>query len=156
MLIGDSNAVGLAPPMEQLALACQASFAQRSIGGSGAPLWAPQIAALLDHMRPSILLVNLGANDFRRSDPEKVRSSIATIVAAARSRGVRLVWISPPAMPFGDELGALAMWREHDLDEFRAADHSDIERAPDAIHYTTAGYAELARRIWRFAANLRT
>ena len=163
LFIGDSNGVGLAGafyegvalprPLLKLAQACGAPMTIDVLGGQGATYFAPRIETLLDTAEPTLLLVNLGANDYTRNDPEHVAASILKIVTAAKSRNVQVIWISPPK--FGpplevDKIGALGMWRATGVTEFQTPILPDRS---DRIHYTDAGYRELAALIWAFVSS---
>lgn len=160
LFIGDSNGVGLAGasfqgvalprPLLRLAENCGIIMAVDVLGGKGAPYFASRIEALLDQSKPTLLLINLGPNDYGRTDPEHVAASIQKIVNAANDRGVQVIWISPPATPLTDKIGVLGMWRATGVTELQTPTLPD---RTDGIHYTADGYEELAALIWAFVSS---
>lgn len=160
LLIGDSLAVGLGPVMVELAEKCGTPFSQRSFIGAHVTQWhaSPRLTDALSSATPTVVLISLGGNDFQRSDPEKVRGAIDTLVDRIMAQGARPLWISPPSMPFSDRIGVREMWRSalrrHPGAAWFATEELQIGRAPDQIHPTAAGYRELAQLIWEWMSTL--
>lgn len=161
LFIGDSNGNGLAgtafgarKPLVKLAEACGTPLHVDVLGGKGAPYFAPRIGADLAAAQPTITVVNLAGNDYRRNDTEHVQQSIAAIVTAIRAAGSKLVWSEPPSFPFPDGPGVVAAWLAHQPIVFPLSRYADLERASDGIHYPLSSYDEWAKRLWQFIAEV--
>jgi hypothetical protein len=100
LLVGDSLAVGLAPELTKLADSVGLSFQHAATGGTSVVQWDAWIADKLTQYRPNIVLVSLGANDYQRTDPDRVRVAIAGFVGKCHDAGAQICWIRPPTMPF--------------------------------------------------------
>ncbi len=153
LLIGDSLAVGLKAPLGDLARACATPFVGRSFIGAHVTQWDGRDARLgqaLSANAPTVALISLGANDFGRTDPDNVVTSIARMVAALRAAGVTPLWMNPPAMPFADPNDVRGTWRAAigDSGAVFDAERLEVPRAPDGIHPTIGGYNQLARAFW--------
>lgn len=152
LLVGDSLAVGLGPPLRELALAAGLELEVHGQQSTRIDQWAgaPLLRARLDAFQPSLTLVCLGTNDMRqRAARETKRRQIGELVDVVAEGGGDLAWIGPPSMPFPDagirtvlreELGArgVALFDSAPL---------TIERADDGIHATRAGYWLWAEQI---------
>ena len=160
LMIGDSLVVGLGPVVRKLARACDTPFHYRGVVGSHVTQWVQDhwLMPQLQRARPDVVMVSLGGNDFRRTDPEKVRVAVDRFVAKIAASGARLLWISPPTMPFPDDIGVRDMWRgaiggEADVDWF-AAEQLEIPRAADRIHPNRPGNRMLSAALWAWTSGL--
>jgi lysophospholipase L1-like esterase len=160
LLIGDSLSAGLGPMMAEHAAACGTSFVHHGVVGSHVTEWAHDSWLLpqLDAARPTTVIVSLGGNDFRRFDPDNVRRGIDTFIAKVRASGARLLWISPPTMPFPDRVGARDMWHQaidgaEDI-AWYPTEALSIPRQEDRVHPTPEGYGDLARTLWRWMSSV--
>jgi len=154
MLLGDSLAVGLAPPMGELAAGCGTPFdVNAAVGAHVTDINQGKLAALLAGFRPTHVLISLGGNDFQRTDPERVHEAINRLVQQIRLSGALALWIAPPMMPFED-MQVRNWWIDSNIDSyFNTPGVKELEahRAADQIHYTPAGYRMLASMIWQWA-----
>ena len=158
LLVGDSLSVGLGPVMARLARECGTSFFHHGVVGAHVTQWAQDSWLLpqLERAQPNLVVVSLGGNDFQRNDPAAVEAAVASMVTKVRARGAKLLWISPPTMPFDDAVGARVMWQraldgQIDRDWF-PTEMLEIPRARDRVHPTIAGYHDLGRRLWSWIA----
>jgi hypothetical protein len=156
LLIGDSLSAGLAPVMQHHADACGTPFHHHGVVGSHVTEWAHWIDAQLERAAPTLVIVSLGGNDFGRFDGERVNAGIVRVIAKVRASHARFLWISPPTMPFGDRVGARAMWQaalegERGVDWF-PTEQLTIPRARDRVHPTLRGYRSLGATLWQWAS----
>jgi lysophospholipase L1-like esterase len=157
LLIGDSLSAGLGPVMQRHADACGTPFHHHGVVGSHVTEWAHWIDAQLERAAPTLVIVSLGGNDFGRFDGERVNAGIVRVIAKVRASQARLLWISPPTMPFGDRVGARAMWQaalagEPGVDWF-PTEQLTIPRARDRVHPTLRGYRSLGATLWQWASS---
>jgi hypothetical protein len=156
LLIGDSLSAGLAPVMAQHARACGASFHHKGVVGSHVTQWAHDswLVPELRRAEPTVVIVSLGGNDFGRRDDANVRAGVAALVSKVRATGAKLLWISPPTMPFADRVGARAMWQEAIGGEkgrdWFATEELVIHRTEDRIHPTRSEYRALGATLWQW------
>lgn len=167
LLIGDSLAVGLGPRLARLADSCGTRFGYSATVGSHVQDWThARFAEALTTMggpegiTGGVVLVSLGGNDFQHGDPSAVDAAIGDLLARIASAGAAVRWIAPPTLPFDDTAGARALWR-HWLGRdpwtgYYPTDEVRYPVAPDGIHPTARGYAELAAAIWRWLAIVET
>ncbi len=151
LFIGDSHAVGLQGQIAKLATECRVNTSISAIGGSNISTWqASKMDPLLEQARPDVVLVSLGTNSFGRNDPDKVKQQIGAFLKRARAAGARVFWIEPIRVPFKDQIGVTAMWRQRvgRLDRYPSRE-LELERSFDNIHLTPAGYAKWATAVWR-------
>ncbi len=151
LLVGDSLASGLRHHISPRAAQHKVELDVRAKGG----------ASVLDDfgleeglaLRPDVTIIVLGANDFKRTwDAQRVRDRIPAVVAQVRQNGSLPLWVSPPTMPFSDDLGIRELW-EHAVGADRTY-HSEalsIDRLSDHIHPTSAGNEAWAAEIWPWA-----
>lgn len=162
LLVGDSLAVGLGPPMAELAADCGTPFAHRGKVGQhvtelNASWSLPPSAGWTD------VLISMGGNDYQHNDPDAVALAIVQVLQKIRQAGARPWWIAPPPMPIHDAIDVRGMWRigiagrgstgyaEPWVDYF-PTDQVAIPQAPDQIHPTPEGYRLLAALIWEWLA----
>jgi lysophospholipase L1-like esterase len=152
LLLGDSLAQGLGPPLARLADAAGLSLVTRGVQSSTIQQWLAG-SALADAIRqatPLFTLVCLGTNDMRAADPgAEGRRAGELIDAIGRTGADSVLWIGPPRLPFDSSAfrGALAaVIRLRDLRIFDSQAHA-LSRAPDGIHMTPAGYRAWAESI---------
>lgn len=147
LLIGDSLAQGLSVPMKQLASEDQIAFLADGRQGTRIGQWGvePWLSQDLATFRPTLVLVSLGTNDMRMTDPNGERPALAALLLALR--GLRALWIAPPTMPFPDR-GVRAMIADTEVPTFHSESLS-IPRGPDGIHPTASGFAGFAGSVWK-------
>lgn len=160
LLIGDSLSAGLGPHMGKRARACGTTYFVHGVVGSHVTQWVQPswLKAQLHRAKPTIVMVSLGGNDFVRNDPQNVQRAIDGFVKTVDESGARLLWISPPTMPFPDKVGARTMWQtaidgEVGVDWF-ATEQLEIERVSDRVHPTIAEYDVLAGKLWTWMSTV--
>ncbi|MFS8071032.1 MAG: GDSL-type esterase/lipase family protein, partial [Byssovorax sp.] len=151
LLLGDSLAQGLGPPLARLADAAGVPFVARGVQSSTIRQWLTG-SALLDAMTqadPTLTLVCLGTNDMRAADPGAEGRRALEIINALLLNGSAVAWIGPPSVPvdksaFRSALAAACGQRHVRIFDSQAL---QIERAPDRLHPTPAGYRAWAKSI---------
>lgn len=151
LLIGDSLAVGLGPPLRELAGAAGLELVVEAQQSTRIDQWAGErLRGLLATFQPGLTLVSLGTNDMRqRAAREAKRGQIGELVDTVRRGGGDLAWIGPPSMPFPDAGIRALLWEELNARSVPFFDSSarTIERAHDRIHATATGYQRWAEQI---------
>jgi len=154
LLIGDSLAEGLAPPLKTLAQASQIPFFADAKRGTRFVAWAekPWLYDDLSSFQPTVTLVSLGTNVMTGlPNPEEEAAALGAIVRTIVSSGSRVIFIAPPSMPFNQAT----------MDKVRAmiaaqgklifpSDSLNIPRGSDGIHSTSSGYAGWAGAVWQW------
>lgn len=154
LLIGDSLGAGLGPHMARRAAACGTVFFHHGVVGSHVTEWAQNswLMPQLGRAKPNIVIVSLGGNDFVRSDEANVSRGIARFVERVRASGARLLWISPPSMPFRDKIGVRQLWQQELAGEMNVdwypTETLTIPRSSDRVHPTIPGYDALSQTLW--------
>ncbi len=159
LLVGDSLSAGLGPHMAARAHACGTPFFHRGVVGSHVTEWAEDtwLGSELARAEPHVVMVSLGGNDFVRHDRDNVARGIERFVKKVRTSGARVLWISPPTMPFADKVGARELWQaalggEVGVDWF-PTEKLDIPRVEDRVHPTVAGYSALSGVLFSWLAS---
>lgn len=156
LLVGDSLAVGLTPPMRALAGEGHVSFDSLALSGSRIDQWAAsnKLTEKLRTFRPNVVLVSLGTNDAYGTGTEALRraaSSLEVLLAKIRAGGAEVAWIGPPSLPKAPNSKVLAMLKTSiESSHYFPSEAYAIPRAPDGIHPTLKGYAGWAGAIWRW------
>ncbi|MEP7126320.1 MAG: SpoIID/LytB domain-containing protein [Byssovorax sp.] len=152
LLLGDSLAQGLGPPLARLAEAAGVSLVARGIQSSTIRQWLAG-SSLVDAVRqsdPSLTLVCLGTNDMGAADAgAEGRRAGALVDTLYRTSTAAVAWIGPPSLPvdksaFRAALAAMCSPRAVRIFDSQAL---DLARAPDRIHMTPAGYSAWATSI---------
>ena len=157
MLIGDSLARGLGPPLRALAIQANVPFAWTGVDSTHVADWlgAALTNAIANGSEPTMALVCLGTNDMRGNSAEAAGHRAGQLNDELRRNGVPADRrISPPQMYFdaGDFLPALqAECAGRGVRIFdSAALRPPLERAGDKIHLTPAGYKAWAEAVARW------
>lgn len=154
LVIGDSLAVGLTPPLK--ALGADQGIAVLGIGKVSTRIdqWA-QSAALTDAVvafKPTLVLVSLGTNDEYLSGDAVKRQRPYLEQLLNRLEGAKsdYVWIGPPTLPKSTNgVTALLQARVPSANYFPS--HTlTIPRGPDQLHPTAKGYAGWAGALWQW------
>jgi len=149
LLVGDSLAQGLAPPLGELAKGLGVAFRADGRVGTRIAQWAAQPWLSADlAWGPTMVLVSLGTNDMKLPAPAVEQPALAQLAARLKSSGSRVVWLNPPTMPFPDR-GVLAMIAATGLEVFHS-EALQLTRGPDGIHPTVSAFAGWAGSIWRW------
>lgn len=149
LLLGDSLAVGLGPPLKKLAASKGIGVAHDGKVGTTSAAWAhgQSLAADLARDNFDTVLVSLGTNDMAGSwTAEQVASYMGAIVDAVQKRGARVVWVAPPRMPTLREEAVRKAIASLGVAVF-PSDALEIPRGGDKIHPTAIGYAGWAGAI---------
>lgn len=158
LLIGDSLAAGLGPHMARRARTCGTAFFHHGVVGSHVTEWAQDSWLLpeLGRAEPSVVIVSLGGNDFVRSDAANVSRGVRRFVEKVRASGARLLWISPPTMPFRDKIGVRQLWQDELAGEMNIdwypTETLEIPRVADRVHPTIPGYDDLGQKLWAWTS----
>lgn len=149
-LIGDSLAVGLAAPMSMAFHGRIQSpqgevFRNWGVGGTTAPQWTGQKLDGVLGSEPAAVLISLGTNDSATPAGTKAFGpALQKIVDKVHAAGAVPVILSPPEMPW-DTSGVRAAMSSTGAVVVGAP--AGLERAPDKIHLTPAGYEAWAKHV---------
>jgi lysophospholipase L1-like esterase len=152
LLLGDSLAQGLGPPLARLADGAGISLVTRGVQSSTLAQWLAG-SALVDAVTqaaPSLTLVCLGTNDMRAADPGAEGHRAGKLLDALSVHGSAAVaWIGPPSLPFDKSAFRSALAAACGQRDVRIFDSQalDLARAADRIHMTPAGYSAWAASI---------
>ena len=150
LLVGDSLAAGLGPPLKRLVGADGATLATVGRVGTTIRQWArgAWLAEAITQAKPGLVLVSLGTNDME--SPGDRSGDIAAIVDRVRAAGAGLVWIEPPDMPTLRDRAQVRTTLHATIPAERLfpGPSVPIQRAKDQIHATPQGYADLAAALW--------
>ncbi len=129
------------------------------VPGDTAEAGKERIQALLDELRPELVIVEIGGNDFlRRRLPAAVKEDVRRMIQAARKAGAQVVLVAVPEFSL---LGAVTrkpsdspIYRELG-DEEKVPVVSDVfsdilgrpELCADQIHPNAQGYLQMASGI---------
>lgn len=155
LLLGDSLAEGLAPPLRALAQDERIAFEVRAVRGTRIDQWATsqKIPDVLARFRPTLILVSLGTNDeYLRGEDAAARQRPAAeaLWRVLDAAGAHVVWVGPPMLPKPSN-GVRAMLRGVVPSRaYYPSDELAIPRGPDGIHPTPRGYAGWAGAVWRW------
>ena len=118
-----------------------------------------RIAAALEQVRPQLVILEIGGNDFLRREPaDKVKQNIRATIVRVKEEGIPLLLVATPQFsPLGAAIGALSdaplyaeLAQEENVaivaDVF-AAVLSDNDLKSDPIHPNAEGYRRLAAGI---------
>lgn len=150
LLIGDSLAVGLAPPLGALAKDAKVQLASMGRTGTTINAWSggalgAELNAKLAEFKPGLVLVSLGTNDEYLSPASLARVKDDTERLLRLLEPYPVVWILPPTLP--KTIGVAAYLKSRAPHPFDSSAYS-IPRASDQIHPTVAGYSGWAGKIW--------
>lgn len=154
LLLGDSMAEALIPPMKQLAKDDRIAFHGVAVRGSTVQQWARRadLEQIVNAAKPDLILVALGTNDAHLT-PASLASeapALQALLKRLRKTGAYVAWVGPPKIMRGDN-GAVDWIRS----AVPSADYYDsrsllIGRGPDRLHPTVRGAAGWAAAIWRW------
>ena len=114
---------------------------------------ATRLPALLDKVKPELLVICHGGNDIlRKLDREQLRTNLRRMYEAANQRGIKVVMVAVPQLGFG--LQDVGLYRELATelgiplvpDRLRAL-LVDNQYKSDPIHLNDKGYRLLAEAI---------
>ena len=155
LIVGDSLAVGLAPPLRELSAAAQIAFEGVGKVGTRIDQWADSVGLgdTLSTFLPTLTLVSLGTNDEYLTGSDAVsrqREKVRVLLARIKASGSDYVWIGPPTLPKPTN-GIVAMLRDEiPSSHYYPSDALTIPRGGDGIHPTARGYAGWAGALWQW------
>ena len=148
LLVGDSLAVGLAPPLGQLARDNGVLFDSAGKVGSTVGQWADPNSSLGVVLRqklaqkPAVVLVSLGTNDEALS-VASARAELPLLdqlVETIKASGADLAWVGPPKFLAGQSFkpnGFTAVIRQKvPSSHYFASESYEIPRGGDNLHPT--------------------
>ncbi len=151
VLIGDSLAQGLGPPLHAIARGVPCAFDAFGQQSTRVHQWAQRVdlRAVVGSPPADLVLVSLGTNDMRTSDPAAAGAEAGALVDQLASMGASVAWLAPPQMAFDQgtfrpALEAACKARSVPIFDARSL---DLERAADGIHLTPRGYGAWAEAI---------
>ena len=155
LLVGDSLADGLGPPLQALAQESNVEFSRLSRSGTRIDQWAGSqvLSQRIEEFRPTMVLVSLGTNDEYMSGTgvaQRQAPYLERLLARLRAGHAEVVWIGPPRLPRATK-GVVALIRKTlPSSHYFASERLAIPRGPDNLHPTVRGYAGWAGAIWRW------
>lgn len=155
LLVGDSLAVGLGPPLRALARDQSVSFEQLAKEGTRIDQWAgsQKLTERLAAFRPTLVLVSLGTNDEYMMGDGGARQAphLDQLLSKLQAAGAEVAWIGPPTLPKAGSNGVLALLRARiPGSHYYHSEQLTIPRAPDRLHPTLKGYAGWAGMLWQW------
>jgi lysophospholipase L1-like esterase len=150
LLIGDSLAQGLSPPLTALARESRIGMTTLAQQGSTIGAWTrgalnPGLRAKLAE-KPTLVLISLGTNDEYLAPTQLPQVAADAKALLALLDPIPVVWILPPTLP--KSIGVTPLLRDlapHAFDSFAYK----IPRAADGIHPTPTGYSGWAGTLWK-------
>lgn len=158
LAFGDSLTHGTGAPPGQGYPEALAALIGRSVHNAGIPgelsaAGAARLEALLDRVRPQLLILCHGGNDMlRKRDLGAARANLERMIAAARERGIETLLLGVPRP--GLLLSTADMYRDAAASSGAALEADalpeilgDNTLKADPVHPNAEGYRELAARI---------
>jgi len=155
LLIGDSFADGIGPPLQALAADGNVPFSRLSRSGTRIDQWAAsqKLAERLASFQPTLVLVSLGTNDeyMTGSDvPARQAPYLEQLLLRLQGAGAEVVWIGPPRLPRATNGVVPLIKRTVPKSHYFASDRLSIPRGPDGLHPTLKGYVGWAGAVWKW------
>lgn len=155
---GDSLTYGTGAAAEENYPAILAALSGRNVVNAGVPgetsgAGRERLAQSLDEVRPQLLILCLGGNDFlRRLDPAETKENLRAMVQTAQERGIEVLLVAVPRLGFGlqvpDLYEELAAELKVPLEEESLAEIlADAGRKSDPVHPNAAGYRDFATAL---------
>ncbi len=155
LLVGDSMAVGLSPYLGAIARDEKVPF--RSVAREGRTITdygaltssedAQRLERALREFQPTLVLVALGTNDeyLAPASLDAEEDDLDALLDLLEPYDV--AWIGVPELPKEDSNGAVQLIKSTGVPYF-PSERLELERAPDGLHPTAAGYAKWAGMLW--------
>ena len=161
LAFGDSLTYGTGASPEEAYPNVLAKLINRNVVGAGVPGETTadgleRLPAVLDEVKPRLLLLCMGGNDMlRRMDSASIESNLRAMVQLAKSRGIGVVLIGVPEPAlFG---GTAAVYGKLALDQRVPLEGKilhevlfDKELKADQIHPNARGYRRIAQALADF------
>lgn len=157
IIIGDSQAGGLAAPLKELlrSVGINVVYSDHHVGQQTIWFAREQIVKnAVDHYKPDLVILIMGGNDAQRSI-ESWLPGVRNVVAQAKSRGARIVWIgtafsTDPNVQARHQL--TSNWQEATLPQLgitwiHSMPMTQGGHGPDGVHFTRNGYRAWATTI---------
>lgn len=152
LLVGDSLAVGLRAPLAALAASAGVPFEGHGVVSTRIDQWATdaKLDQYLATFKPTHVLVSLGTNDEKVGTgwAAKEAPKLHALLDKIAKSGAEVLWIGPPTLPF-TRVGVSDMVRGL-VPKYFPSELLQIERSPDQLHPTAAGYSSWAAQIWKW------
>lgn len=154
LLVGDSLAVGLGPPLRALSKDQSVSFDQLAKEGTRIDQWAgsQKLVEKLQTFKPTLVLVSLGTNDeYMTGDAVKRQAPfLEQLLQRLGASGVEVGWIGPPKLPRPTNGITPLLQSRVPASHYFHSEALQIPRGPDQLHPTLKGYAGWAGMIWQW------
>lgn len=158
LAFGDSLTYGTGATPQESYPSVLGTLINRTVVNAGIPGETTEegrrrLAGVLDEVRPTLMLLCLGGNDFlRRLDEAQARDNLRTMIAMAKERGIDVLLIAVPKLGFGLQVpviySELAKSEQIPLEEGILADILSSDKLKsDTIHPNAAGYKLMAEAI---------
>jgi len=153
LLIGDSLAVGLGPPLRALSKDQSVSFDVLAKESTRIDQWAgsQKLTEKLQSFQPTLVLVSLGTNDEYLAGDGGKRQAPYLEQLLVRLGPVEVGWIGPPTLPKAASNGVTGLLQTRiSASHYFHSEALTIPRGPDKLHPTLKGYAGWAGMIWQW------
>lgn len=155
LLVGDSLAVGLGPPLRALSKDQSVAFEQLAKESTRIDQWAgsQKLTEKLQVFKPTLVLVSLGTNDeYMTGDAAKRQAPfLEQLLQKLGAAGAEVGWIGPPQLPKPASNGITALLQARiQASHYFHSEALQIPRGPDRLHPTLKGYAGWAGMIWQW------
>jgi len=158
LAFGDSLTYGTGAGAQEVYPDVLAKLISRQVVGAGIPGETTadgleRLPAVLDEVKPRLMLLCMGGNDMlRRADPASIESNLRAMVQLARARGIGVVLIGvpEPALFGGTAAFYAKLAREFGIPLENQVMHDvlfDNGLKSDPLHPNAKGYRRLAEAI---------
>jgi len=152
LLIGDSHAQGLGPPLKRLARAMGLPLESVGVQSTKIRDWlkGAELTDAIALADPTHTLVCLGANDMAQADPGAEGRRASELLANLIRNQTAVAWIGPPSEPRESPAFRAALAAACSAKGVRLFDSQALElprRPGDAVHMTDEGYRTWADAI---------
>ena len=154
LLIGDSLAQGMSPHFNKSARSRGYLPFVKCLQGSRIDYWSPRLEAIINDIRPTLVVVSLGTNDAGMTVPESQRQHIKNIKKIIDRYGAKIIWLLPQPLPsrFVGQNDIKKIINEELQNNVYDA-KIKLEKAEDKIHLTSKGYETWMNATWEHMAS---
>lgn len=157
IIVGDSQAGGLQTPLSELLRPLEIKIVATEHHIGQQTIWFAReriVKQLVDRYRPDLTIIVMGGNDAQRNFDTWL-SGIQSVVAQAKSRSARVIWISPAFSERSDvqeRHARIANWQEMSLPHLGVTWINSMPmtqggHSGDGVHFTRAGYRAWAESV---------